>query len=347
MASTQDQQMEALALYGKGLRRIMGFLDTMAIHALTKYGILEELKDGPKALEELAVATGIHVPSLLQTMRYLARHVADVLTELSDGRFSLGPLGVVYLRDGIAYPLWAAAIGFGEEIYQAVGDLDHTLETGENGFCHLYGLDRWEHFAQNSRAARVFNQLMGELSAPMALAVADAYDFSQVSEVVDVGGGIGKVLEAILRKHPNVRGTLLELPTVIEDARIYLEAAGLIGRCQIIEGSFFQVESIPVNRRVYILANVVHDWAREQQAQILRNLYEAMPEEGILLVVEPLMLPGNRSPEAKQLDLLMLALFNGHVPTEAEHRELLGEAGFRVRNIITTSSPLSVIEAIR
>ena len=175
-------------------------------------------------------------------------------------------------------------------------------------------------------------------------AVVAAYDFSVFRTVVDVGGGRGTLLAAILRANPDVRGVLFEQAHVLPGARQYLDAAGLGERCELVAGDFFA--SVAAGGDAYVLKWIVHDWDDEHALRILERCRQAMPATSRLLMVETVIPPGNDPSSGKLADLAMLVWTGGKERTEAEYRALLGAAGLKLTRVVPTRSSLSVIEAV-
>jgi ribosomal protein RSM22 (predicted rRNA methylase) len=177
-------------------------------------------------------------------------------------------------------------------------------------------------------------------------AVVASYDFSSIQTLVDVGGGHGSLLVAILQVNPPLKGILYDQSTVIAGAESQIAAQGVSDRCQRIAGNFF--ESVPSGGDAYILKHIVHDWGDEQVIAILKHCHRAMPEQGKLLVVEQVIPPGNDPFVGKLLDLNMLVMCPGGCErTEAEYHSLFEQAGFQLTRIIPTSTFISVIEGVR
>jgi SAM-dependent methyltransferase len=201
----------------------------------------------------------------------------------------------------------------------------------------------FQYLADHPESAATFNAAMTGWSAQVASAVVEAYDFSDCRTVVDVGGGHGTLLGAILAAHAHLRGILFDLPHVAASAAPFLVAAGVADRCETIAGDFF--EALP-SGDTYILAQILHDWDDERSQRILQNCRSAMAPAGRLLIVELVLPPGNEPSLGKLLDLHMLVLLTGRERTEAEYRDLLGSAGFRLTRVIPTRSGASVVEAV-
>jgi hypothetical protein len=300
------------------------------------------VKDGPKPCEELAQATGTHPQTLYRLLRALAS--VDVFHEGKDGRFGLTPLAE-YLQSGVLGSLRAFAIMQSELQYRAYGEVLHSVKTGETAFNLVCGQEVFPYLTQHPTAAAVFDEAMTGYTTQVAATVAAAYDFSQFGTLVDVGGGYGTLLTAILQAHPVPRGVLFDLPHVVEAARQRLGAAGLTERCAIQAGDFF--EAVPPGGDAYLLKWIVHDWDDERSIILLKNCHRAMTMHSKLLVVEAVIPPGNTPFFHKWMDLTMLVMAGGRERTEAEYRTLFEAAGFKLTQIIPTSSEMSVIEGVR
>lgn len=316
---------------------------SQAIYAAAKLGLADFLKDGPRYSDELARATGVHAPSLYRLLRALAS--VGVFVEVEDRRFALTPLAAL-LQSGTADSMRALAIMVGEEFhYRPWGELLYSVKTGETAFAHVFGMEAFPYLDGHPEAARIFNQAMTSASAVDNAAITAAYDFSSFSRVVDVAGGHGSLMAAILKANPELKGILFDQPQVIEGARGQLQAAGVGERCELVAGDFF--ESAPGGGDAYLLKHILHDWDDERAIRILQNIHRAMKPAARLLVIEQVIQPGNEPHFGKLLDLEMLVLAGGRERTEAEYRELLTAAGFTLQRIIPTNSTKSVIEGVR
>ena len=314
---------------------------SQAIYVVAKLGIADLLKYGAKGCDELARATNTHAQSLARVMRTLAS--VGVFTEVDIGRFGLTPLAEP-LQASATDSIRGWAIMLGEESYRAWGELLYTVKTGKPGFDQVYNMRRFEYLDQHPDAADVFNTAMTGLFRSVHTAVAKAYSFAGCSKIVDIGGGNGFLISLILRGNPHLTGTLFEIPTVIQDAKKHIEAAGLTARCETVAGDFFV--SVPEGGDAYVLAHVMQSFDDDRNVVILRNCRRAMPQHGKLLLVEPVISPGNAPSFAKLLDLHMLVVTGGRQRTEIEYRTLLGLANLRLTKVIATESGESIIEAV-
>ena len=325
------------------LQMISGFWISRAIYVAAKLGITDHLRDGHRAVDELAAATGTHAPSLYRVLRALAS--VGVFTEDEKRGFALTPLAET-LRTDVPGSLRAfATVELGEEHYPAWGELLHSVKTGEIAFDRAFGMPVWEFFEQNPENAKTFNDAMTGLTVAVNDAVLSSYDFSSISKIVDVGGGHGSLIASILKANPQMRGVLFDAPSVIEGARQRIGDGGIAERCEAVAGDFF--ESVPSGGDAYILKWIIHDWDDERSVTVLKNCHRAMAENGRLLLVEAVVPPGSEPHFSKFIDLNMLVMTGGRERMEDEYRTLLETSGFRLTKIIPTESPMSIIEGER
>ncbi len=324
------------------MRLSNGYQVSQAIHVVATLGIADLLKDGPRGSEDLAASVGAHPPSLYRLLRALAS--LGVFQEDREGHFSLTPLGAC-LRSDATEPVgpWATFIGQ-ERHWETWGHLLHSVQTGASAFRHLYGTSPWEARAANPEASAVFDRAMTAISVSSAESVLAAYDFGKFRRVVDVAGGQGALLAAILVKHPTVQGVLFDQPHVVASAAPLLEAAGVAERCQVVGGSFF--EAAPGGGDAYVLKAIVHDWDDAEATAILRSCRSAIEANGRLLVIEREILPPNEGAPAKLSDLNMLVMLGGRERTREEYAVLFAASGFRLASVTPTEAGLSIFEGV-
>jgi hypothetical protein len=202
-------------------------------------------------------------------------------------------------------------------------------------------MEFFEYLNRNPELAGLFDDAMSWHTSPIAPVVADR-DFSGINTVVDVAGGRGELLAAILMAHPKLRGILVDHPRVIENARLRLESAGVADRCTTICGDV--LESVPPGGDAYILKSVIHGLSDDDSIRLLANCRRAMNNCGKLLLVEFVLPIGNDPFPGKLMDLLMLVGGKGRERTKDEFSALFGEAGLRMANINTTNYAYSIIE---
>lgn len=325
------------------LQMISGFWISRAIYVAAKLGIADHLRDGHRTVDELAAATGTHAPSLYRVLRALAS--VGIFSEDEKRRFALTSLAET-LRTDVPDSLRAfATVELGEEHYPAWGELLHTVKTSEIAFDCAFGMPVWKFFEQNPENAKTFNDAMTGFTLAVNDAVLSSYDFSSIKKIVDVGGGHGSLIASILKANPKMRGVLFDAPPVIEGARHRIRDEGIAERCEAVAGDFF--ESVPSGGDAYIVKWIIHDWNDERSVSILKNCHRAMAENGRLLLVEAVVPHGSQPHFSKYMDLNMLVMTGGRERTEDEYRALLEASGFRLRRIIPTESPMSIIEGER
>lgn len=304
--------------------------------------LADHLAAGARPVDELARATGTDEDSLYRMLRALA--CFDVFAEESGRVFRLTPRAE-WLRSDMAHSLRIAAEVVGEEWqWRPWGGLLHTVTTGQTAFNHVYGESTWSWFDHHPAAAARFNELMDAITVAEAEAIVRGVDFSGASTIVDVAGGQGVLLAAILRRHPRARGVLFNLPSVIASAGPVLEKE-FGDRMELVAGDFFQ--GVPPGGDIYILKNIIHDWDDERSADILASCRRAMTSRpSILLIMEYVVRPGRRACLAKMADVHMMVRTGGRNRTEDEWRELLTNNGLRLRDVVPTRGP-DIVEATR
>jgi hypothetical protein len=322
---------------------VTGCWISQALYVAAKLGIADLLQEGPQSCTRLAETTQTHAETLYRVLRALAS--VGVFVEDEEGRFSLTPLAEP-LRTEAPGSLRAFAIMLGEpEHWRAWEGVLHSVRTGQPAFDHVFGIPLFQYFPAHPEAARVFDDAMTSRSAQENTAIIAAYDFTAAHTVVDVGGGQGSLLAAILDVHPNSCGVLFDLPHVLAPVRTRIERAGQAARWVFVAGDFFA--AVPTGGDLYLLKKVIHDWDDERAQQILMNCHTAMSGTGRLLLIEPVIPPGNAPSFNKLLDLLMLVWnAGGRERTEHEHQGLLASAGFRLSRVISTRAGVSIIEAV-
>lgn len=326
------------------LQMIMGYWVSQSIFAAAKLGIADQLREQPKHYTDLAASTEAHAPSLFRLLRALAS--VGLLLETESGVFQLTPLGEI-LRSDVPGSLKDVSIMMGEpEHYNSWGNILHSLKTGKSGFEGLFGKNVFEHYAENPEPAAVFDRAMTGFSSVENAAIATEFDFSGINTLVDVAGGHGSTLLAILQANSHMKGVLFDQSDVIERAKLLISEDASVNHCQLVTGSFF--ESVPAGGDAYILKHILHDWDDERAIAILKRCREAMVDQGRVLVVEQVIPPGNDPFIGKLLDMNMLVMCpGGKERTQAEYQQLFEAAGFRLNRIVPTSAIASIVEGVR
>ena len=321
---------------------ITGYWTSQAIYAAAKFAIADLLTDGPKSVDDLASATGTKPELLYRLLRALAS--VGIFAEHDSKRFSLTPLAE-RLRSDVAGSQRSLALMMGEDQYRAWGNLADTVETGDNAYEKVFGKPIFDHLVEQPEKARIFDDAMTGIHGRETGAILDAYDFSGINVIADIGGGNGSKITAILQRHSEMHGILFDLPHVVERARPKIEEAGLSDRCQLVDGDFFQ--AVPSGADAYVMRHIIHDWNDDKSLAILKNCHAVMSRGNKLLLVESVIPPGNDPFMGKFLDLTMMLVPGGKERTEDEYRELYDKAGFDLATIVPTSTEVSVIEGVR
>jgi hypothetical protein len=323
------------------MRLLAGAQVSQAIHVAATLGVADLLSAGPRASDELAAETGAHAGSLYRLLRALA--AVGVLHEDEQRRFALTPVGEL-LRPDVPGSLhgWAAFVGR-PYIRAAWSELEHSIRTGETAFRHVHGTDVWSYRAEHPGESEIFDRAMESLTGSLNRALLDAYDFGRFETVVDVGGGNGALLSALLGAYPAMRGILFDQQHVVANARSTLDAAGVADRCTVVAGSFF--EEVPAGGDAYAMKSILHDWDDPEAGAILRVCRGAMADGARLLLVERVVGAANEDPRTKFSDLNMLVAPGGRERTIEEWGALLASADFRLDDATPTASGFFVVEA--
>jgi DNA-binding transcriptional ArsR family regulator len=324
--------MEMVELLARGLL-------TQAVAVAARLRIADLVAEGPRSAAELAEATGTRPDALARLLRALVG--LEVLALDDDGRFAATPRSRA-LEAGPG-SIGALAELIAELSWRAWGALGHSVATGEPAFRHEYGQGMFDHLAGAPEAARVFQSWMTEQSNLQEAALLEAIDLAGVGRLIDVGGGRGTLLAALLRANPDLRGALYDRPEVAATAEA-LAAPDIAHRAEAIGGDFFA--SVPEGADRYVLKLVIHDWDDERAITILEAVRRAIPAGGRLLLIEHPLPEGDGYGHAVWLDINMLVMTDGgRERTVAEYRDLLARAGFALTRVIPTRGPIAVIEA--
>ncbi len=326
------------------LRLIGSTLVARAIGIVSELGISDLVAREPRTAAALAAETGTHADALYRLMRLLASH--DIYQEDEQGRFHLTPLAAVLKREGDDSLYDIVRLAWQDITWDTYRQLPHTIKTGEPAFTKAFGADFFDYLAARPDINARFDASMALFSEPENDVIARTCDFAEASRVVDVGGGRGGLLAAVLKAHPTLRGVLFDRQQVIADSHI-LHEAGVLNRCDIVSGDFF--EAVPPGGDVYLLKRILHDWDDRRALRILRTCAEALGESSRLLTVDAVIEPGNAPDPNKAMDVGIMALTPGRERTEDEFRALYAAAGLKLTRVVATERPstLSIVEGVR
>ena len=322
------------------LEMIYGFKISQGLFVAAKLGIADLLSDSSKTAEELAKAAGVNSQGIYHLMRMLVS--VGVFSTEDNEKFCLNSLGK-HLLTGTSDSLRGTVMAMGDEIYQAWGNLLYGIKTGKTAFNHTFNRDFYSYLKQDSEASVNFNEWMKETTREWLLPVLEAYDFSEVKTLVDVGGGMGTLTAVILNANPKMQAILFDREDVVVDAQQVLEGAGVADRCQIVGGNFF--DAVLPDGDLYLISRVLLNWDDTDAIKILTNCYQAMTVKDRLVVVDFMLPKGKMSPFIGLGSLNLFILGGTFMRTEDEFYNLLSSAGFKVTNTIQTTGPVSAIEA--
>ncbi len=340
-ASTQTrgpQPAEAL------LQLALGYMTTAALGCAVELEIAERLKNGPRGVAELALETGVKEEPLYRVLRALAS--AGVFKESADRKFALTPAAELLCK-GAKGSLQSMVRWFSARVhFETFPEMMHSLKTGETVVEKVHGVSCFDYLEKNEPVGEIFNDAMTEFSAALIPAALEAYDFGWLNgkTLVDIAGGHGKVLTEILLKHPGIHGKLFDLEHVVNGAKPRIESLGLTARCSVCHGDFFA--AVP-SGDAYVMKHIIHDWDDVKAATILKNIHKASPADARVILLEGVITPGNEPHFGKWLDLEMLLLPGGRERNEEQFRELFADTGFRMTRVVSTKSPICVIEAVK
>jgi hypothetical protein len=320
---------------------VTGFRLSAALTVAAELGLSDELAAGPRAVTDLAAAVSADPDTLHRLLRALA--TVGVYAEQADGTFALTELGDGLRSDapGTLRPL--ARMMTDPALWAAWGHLGHSVATGENAFEALHGEDVWAHRRREPAHNAIFNANMVAQTATVAASVAEAYDFSGVRDVVDVAGGRGALLEAVLTRHGHLTGTVFDLPHVVAPAPSDAAPPSVAERWSAVSGSFF--ERVP-SADCYLLKSILHDWPDDRCVEILQTLRRSLAPGGVVLVVELVIGRPGHEVDTAFSDLNMLVLPGGRERSEQEYAALFERAGLRLTRVLHTASQVSVLEAV-
>lgn len=324
---------------------ISTYMMSQILSVTASLGIADLLAAGEASVAALAKSTETHHRSLARLLRALVAW--GILEETQPGCFKLTALGTP-LRTDVPGSLRDLALArCGEPVWRSWGDLLHTVRTGQTAFEHVFGMNSFQYTSLRPDRVAIFDDYMAVLTHRSIAAILASHNFSQYRHIVDVGGGNGTLLSRIIATVPEAMGCIFDTPAGVKGARRRLEQAGVVDRCRITTGDFF--EAVPEAADAYILKSVLHDWDDDQAVIILENCRRAMHPDSVLLIVERL-LPEritccDAHREITMIDMHMLVVPGGRERTIAEYTALCAAALLEPLGVGATESPFAIIQA--
>ncbi len=310
-----------------------------SVSVACQLGIADILKDGPKNIRELATLTGSVEDVLYRIMRLLASE--GIFKESGDRVFSNSSLSESMKETELRYFIEHTLNSMQFRIF---GDLMHSVKTGRRSSELFMEGEVFDFMGASEQRNELYNKAMTNTSRMQIAAIFSAFDFSRYSHVVDIGSGRGFFLTALLEKNPHMKGTLFDLPQVLEDKKTLSVNSTMDDRLTVIPGSFF--DTIPEGGDLYTLKNILHGWDDARAEKILNNIRNSVKCETRIMIIEAVVGETNKQSWAKASDIFMLAGVGGRERTEEEFRTLLQRAGFKIERVVDTVSPLSLIIAV-
>lgn len=265
------------------------------ISVIARLGVADHLGSEPVPVEQIAREVEAHAPSLYRVMRLLAS--AGVFNEHPGKRFSQNALSETLRTDAPVSTRNMAIMSGDEWAVRGMGNLTHCVQTGEDGIADIFGKNVFKYFNDHPDQARTFHGAMTDFSKFAGDEICNAYDFSGIRKLADVGGGHGLLLASILKRNTQLRGIVYDLPEVVSGAVGQPHAREYADRLEFQSGSF--LEDVPLGCDAFIIKNIIHDWSDEICIKILKNMKERLPENGRVLVCELVV----RSERKKSLQL--------------------------------------------
>jgi len=326
--------------YEKTLDLIIGRWRSQILYTGVELGVFEYVSSQPKNASEIAKVLNLDYNLAYRLLRALGS--LGLLREGVNRDFIITEQGEFLRKDNPKTLRGIALLEEGPEHYALWKHLPTMIKDGkQNAFPREYGQKLFEFTDSNPLYREVFNQAMNSYSSIQTAWVTDAldgYNFSNVNTVCDVGGGQGHLLCSLLVKYPHIKGTVIELDSVIKNNDLlWAEKMGVKDRCSYVGGNMFS--KVPA-ADAYIMKMILHDWSDDECVKILSNIYNAASENGRILIAEHLV-PGPEEPHfSKLFDIHMMCVATGKERTVEEYADLLKKTGWNHANTFHSQSGL-------
>lgn len=342
-ATAGDAGTEAPPQSAMRLREIVfGAACAAAVRAAARLGVADALGEVPATVGELAAAVHAEPQPLGRLLRALTCY--GIFTETGDGRYSHTDMSRL-LREDAPNSLRDIALWCTEPwTWQAWPQLDEAVRSGREVFTGLHGKGFFDYLHDEAQeSAEVFNRAMTRSSMQSAQDIAEFLDLSGVASVADIGGGQGHVLASLLEKHPQLLGTLLDLPKVVANADPRLRKGGALSdRAMLVPGDCRR--EIPVRADLYIIKNIL-EWDDDSTRRTLSNVVAAARPGARVLVIENLVDESRSMRFTTAMDLLLLLNVGGKKHTRESLVSRMTEAGLRVGDVRPVNPQLHAFES--
>jgi SAM-dependent methyltransferase len=309
----------------------------MAVRVAATLGLVDRAGSTGATAEHLAARTGTDAPALECLLDHLV--AVGVFDRDAEGRYRPTALGAQMGQDApqdVRRLLDTGSAGGRAEL--GFVELLGTITTGTPGYVQRYGRDFWADLDRHPELRRSFDAQMNWRFRVQAAQIADRFDWGRFAEVLDVGGGDGTLLEAILTAHPALRGRVLDLPPTAAAATARFARAGLGARAGAVAGSFF--EPLPTGADAYVLSDILHDWAEDRAREILTACRTAAAPDATVVVIEPVRGRG----AGTAIDLHLLMCFGGRERTVEDLAELGAGCGLVLRRAVAVADGRTALE---
>ncbi|MEU1277942.1 methyltransferase [Streptomyces sp. NPDC005805] len=313
-----------------------------AIRVAATLRLADLIASGTSRLEDLAQASDTHIDTLGRLLRFLT--CRGIFTEPVPGFFAVNEAAQPLQDDhpGRLRLMLDLSEASGR-MNLALTDLLETVRTGEAAYPRMFGRTLWDDFNHNPALGASFDRIMANLTAAVAPAVANVLKKASARHIADVGGGNGVLLETIVREHPLLRGTLVELPNAAGAARARFAASNLAGRLEVIEADFF--DQMPPKADIYLLSAILHGLSDDNAVRLLTRCAEAVGNNGSVLVIDELLTQDNQ-PWVTAMDLQLLVFVGGRLRTLEHLEELAAAASMNVRTVHQLPANRSLLECV-
>ena len=323
--------------------KAQGLWVSRAIATACELDLADILDDGPMHISDLARLSHTHEEALYRLMRTLC---GEGIFEELPGKVFINNKLSSSLKDGDQSMKYMILHHFGDNQVILFSHLTESLQTGKDNALKYLGKSAFDFLESNPGKNEIYNKAMDNSSELVALALLSSYSFDGIRTLVDLGGGHGLLLAAILEKYPKIKGILFDQPHVVDMALNADIHPDIKKRIEIVKGDFF--EDIPPAADAYFMKNILHAFSDEQCLHLLKKIHAVMADQGKIIILETLIEPGNKPALGKRLDLVMMAgTEGGRERTREEFRMLLEQSGIEIKKIIRTVAPFWVIEVIK
>lgn len=327
------------ALHKKMMSLLSSLWVTQAVGSFARLGLADTMEDGATVPSAIAAPRGLDSDRVFRLLRALS--TVGIVVETAPHRFTLTPLGKL-LGSREPRNMRTAAMLLTEYHADVWSRLDDAL-AGGSAFEAAKGRPLFEWLGEHPDEAARFHRMMVDVHGPETQAVVDAYDFSAFDHIVDIGGGNGSVLSAIVAAVPGKRATLFDLPEGIAAARH--GQGGPLPNVNLVAGNVF--DAVPEGGDAYLLRHLLHDYDDPEARKILSNIRRAMlPTARVIVLEAPLPTDATPAP-GRWLDLHVMLLNGGRERTLEEYSKLFEQSGLKLSRTLPTKHPaIAVIEAV-